>query len=74
MGVTAKPLSYVIHKWPKSMPQYVVGHGRRLGYILELLKHYDGLNVVGNAYDGVGIPDCVRQAKQMAQQIGQKSV
>jgi hypothetical protein len=28
-----------------------------------------GLHVIGNAYDGVGIPDCVRLAEQTAAQI-----
>ena len=66
MGITAAPLFRFVHRWPHSMPQYVVGHEQRQQRIMEHLSRWDGLHLVGNAYDGVGIPDCVRLAKGVA--------
>jgi oxygen-dependent protoporphyrinogen oxidase len=69
MGIEAAPRTSVISRWPDSMPQYVVGHNKRLKRIEECLSSYPGLHLVGNAYDGVGIPDCVRRARETARAI-----
>jgi oxygen-dependent protoporphyrinogen oxidase len=69
MGIDTAPLLSTVHKWPKSMPQYVVGHLDRVREIHEHVAQLEGLHVVGNAYEGVGIPDCVRLAKEAAQRI-----
>jgi oxygen-dependent protoporphyrinogen oxidase len=45
------------------MPQYVVGHEARRKRIAVLVEDEPGLYLVGNAYEGVGIPDCIRLAK-----------
>jgi oxygen-dependent protoporphyrinogen oxidase len=45
------------------MAQYVVGHGDRIGRIRALTP--PGLHLVGNGYDGVGIPDVVAQAARI---------
>jgi protoporphyrinogen/coproporphyrinogen III oxidase len=74
MGVTAQPLFSTVHAWPHSMPQYVVGHGKRQQTITQLQEHYPGLTLVGNAYDGVGIPDCIRIAKNSAKHISKSKV
>ncbi len=42
------------------------GHAARVAKIRERLATIPGLSVVGSAYDGVGIPDCVRQAREIA--------
>jgi protoporphyrinogen/coproporphyrinogen III oxidase len=69
MGIDQPPRFHSVHVWAKSMPQYVVGHGRRRWHIAQALDNCPGLYLVGNAYDGVGIPDCVRMAKQTANAI-----
>ncbi len=71
MGVTSQALSTLVGRWPESMPQYVVGHEKRVGTIRELLAECKGLHLCGNAYDGVGIPDCVRLARQTALKVAQ---
>jgi oxygen-dependent protoporphyrinogen oxidase len=72
MGVTVPPLLSTVYAWPNSMPQYVVGHARRQQEIAQGLETCPGLFLVGNAYDGIGIPDCVRRAEETAKQIFQK--
>lgn len=74
MGIDASPLFHTFYRWPNSMPQYVVGHSRRIQSVYEHLNNYPGLFLVGNSYDGVGIPDCLRHAKQAAQHICARSV
>ena len=74
MNVTAQPLFRTFHRWPNSMPQYVVGHAARVARIFRHLADYPGLFLAGNAFDGVGIPDCLRRAREIAQHIRQGSV
>ncbi|MGZ8614797.1 MAG: protoporphyrinogen oxidase [Actinomycetota bacterium] len=56
-----------IVRWPASMPQYDVGHLERVARIRESLP--PGIVVVGQAYDGVGVPDCVRAANEAAEHL-----
>lgn len=69
MGVNASPRLSMVHAWPDSMPQYIVGHEHRCRNIAAALQDEPGLYLAGNAYGGVGIPDCVRLAKETAKQI-----
>ena len=55
--------------WKESMPQYTLGHEQRLNQIQLSFKKFPNLYVVGNAYRGVGIPDLVEHANQVADQI-----
>lgn len=58
-GVTATPALARVYRWPRSMPQYVVGHLERLERLDQLLRGAPGLLLAGASYRGVGIPDCV---------------
>jgi oxygen-dependent protoporphyrinogen oxidase len=69
MGTCSRAWLTSVHRWPRSMPQYVVGHEARTFRIEEQLSEHKGLHLVGNAYDGVGIPDCVRLARSVSQRI-----
>jgi oxygen-dependent protoporphyrinogen oxidase len=69
MGVSAMPRFSTVYYWPRSMPQYVVGHEARRQRIAALASECTGLHLVGNSYSGVGIPDCVTIAKQTANLI-----
>jgi oxygen-dependent protoporphyrinogen oxidase len=73
MGVTEEPAFTRMSRWPRSMAQYTVGHGRRLEEIEERAGRIPGLGLAGNAYHGIGIPDCVRMGKQAAEQINRRS-
>ena len=63
----AEPEHTSVVRWPGSMPQYEVGHLERVARIRAALPA--GIVVVGQAYDGVGVPDCVRAATQTAERI-----
>jgi protoporphyrinogen/coproporphyrinogen III oxidase len=66
MGIQAEPIFALNHRWPDSMPQYTVGHSARAADIEARVAAVPGLQLVGNAYAGIGIPDCVRSAKAAA--------
>jgi protoporphyrinogen/coproporphyrinogen III oxidase len=69
MGLQAVPVFHSIARWPHSMAQYTVGHERRVDHIEEILRDLPGLHLVGNAYHGIGIPDCIRMGKEAAARI-----
>jgi oxygen-dependent protoporphyrinogen oxidase len=74
MGTNARPLFSTIHRWPDSMPQYVVGHAGRCEKITRLLEEYPGLFLAGNAYDGVGVPDCIRGAQEISKLVVRRRI
>ncbi|MET0801564.1 MAG: protoporphyrinogen oxidase [Actinomycetota bacterium] len=61
------PQHAALVRWPASMPQYEVGHLDRVARVRDALPA--GIVVVGQAYDGVGVPDCVRAADEAAARI-----
>jgi len=69
LGITAPPLFSCLSRHPQSMPQYAVGHLQRVAHIRARLQTHRGLLVAGNAYGGVGIPDCVRSGEEAAEKL-----
>jgi protoporphyrinogen/coproporphyrinogen III oxidase len=60
LGLRAEPLFARVYKWESAMAQYGVGHLERLERIERLRQRLPGLGLAGNAYRGIGVPDCVR--------------
>jgi len=71
MGLEAQPLFHRIYRWPNSLAQYGVGHGQQVAAIRKSLA---GVKVIGNAFDGVGIPDCIKLARQTAAEIRAREI
>lgn len=70
MGITAEPLFCELTQLPRSMPQYPVGHMTNLENLRkQLAEEMPGVELCGGGYDGVGIPDCIRQGKQAAERM-----
>lgn len=69
VGFDAAPMFSRIFRWPRSMAQYTVGHPRRLAEIEARSSAIPGLQLAGNAYTGIGIPDCIRMGKLAAESI-----
>ena len=72
IGVVGDPAREWIHRWPEAMPQYTVGHLERMTSIDALLEGSPGIHLAGSSYRGVGIPDCILQARQIAEGIAAK--
>lgn len=69
LGITAEPLLRRIYTWEKAMPQYNLGHVQRLERIQRQLEFFPGLALAGNAYQGIGIPDCIHSGQLAAEKI-----
>lgn len=65
-GISATPVHAVVHRFPRGMPQYVIGHRDRVARLRAELTPWPGLGVTGAAYGGVGIPDCIADATAAA--------
>jgi len=69
IGLRAEPLFSRVYKWKSAMAQYGVGHLERLERIERLRQQLPGLGLAGNAYRGIGVPDCVRSGREAAKAI-----
>jgi oxygen-dependent protoporphyrinogen oxidase len=56
----------VVRHWPRSLPQYEVGHVARIAQFKLCLPELPGILVVGNSLRGVGLPDLIRDATDAA--------
>ena len=66
IGLRAEPLFARVYKWKSAMAQYSVGHLERLERMERLRQQLPGLALAGNAYRGIGVPDCVRSGREAA--------
>lgn len=69
LGVTGKPQFSKLLRHNQSMPQYHLGHLQLVEEIEQQAAQYPGLELAGNAYRGVGIPDCIHSAEQAAERL-----
>jgi len=69
LGITAEPVLTKAYRWHKANPQYDLGHESRLVAIEQTLERLPGLHVVGAAYRGAGLPDCIQSGTRAAQAI-----
>jgi oxygen-dependent protoporphyrinogen oxidase len=64
VALPERPEASRVVRWPRSMPQYEVGHAERVRAVAGALPA--GIFVAGNAYGGVGVADAVRSANEAA--------
>jgi oxygen-dependent protoporphyrinogen oxidase len=68
-GIKGSPVYKRIFRYDKAIPQYVLGHSRRLEDIEKELSRTKGLYLTGNAYYGVAMNDCIQQGALLAERI-----
>ncbi len=66
LGVTAPAALTRVRRWPRGMPQYLLGHPERVARIESLCGKLAGLYLAGNAFHGVGLPDCIASGERAA--------
>jgi oxygen-dependent protoporphyrinogen oxidase len=69
IGLSGEPALVEITRWPRAIPQYVVGHRDRVARIDELVRRHAGLRLAGNWRGGIAMPDCVRNANCLADEL-----
>ena len=73
LHISAVPELVEIQRWPRAMAQYAVGHAERQQRIKARLATLPGLHLVGNAYDGIGISDCIRLGRGAARELARST-
>ncbi|HEX4022345.1 MAG TPA: protoporphyrinogen oxidase [Acidobacteriaceae bacterium] len=66
LGKLPDPSFTVVRRWPRSLPLYAVGHLERMAELDDRISLLPGLQLIGNAYNGVGLPDLVRSGRAAA--------
>lgn len=66
LGITAEPVFARAFRWDRAIPQYNVGHLARLERIDARVRELRGLHLTGYSYRGIGLNDCVRDARRIA--------
>lgn len=69
LGAQGEPELFQVCRWAGKMPQYHVGHVelvRRIDERAQALPHFA---LAGNAYHGVGVPQCIHSGEQAAEHV-----
>lgn len=69
VGLSGKPIFSQVRRWQKASPQYNLGHLEKVTQIDLEVSKIKGLEVAGNAFHGIGIPDCIRSGNKAAESI-----
>jgi protoporphyrinogen/coproporphyrinogen III oxidase len=69
LGPLPEPQVTVVRRWPRSLPQYSVGHLNRMAELTNRVQALNSLALLGNGYHGVGLPDLIRDARTAARTI-----
>lgn len=70
LGSHAEPRAWRVSRWPRSFPQYRVGHLARVTAIDQQLgRRLPQVALAGASYRGSGIPACITSGRQAAQTL-----
>jgi oxygen-dependent protoporphyrinogen oxidase len=67
--IDGEPMFTMAAHWANTMPQYNVGHRERIREIESLVSAESSLALAGNAFCGVGIPNCIHTGFVAAEKI-----
>jgi len=67
LGIKGEPERSWVFRWENAMPQYTVGHAKKVVRINERLKGLHKVFLAGNYLTGIGIPDCIRNGREAAE-------
>lgn len=66
LGITAVPALSRVYRWRRAFPQFDVGHLERMAAIDRRLERHPGLFLSAAGFRGVGLPDCIGDARGAA--------
>jgi protoporphyrinogen/coproporphyrinogen III oxidase len=69
LGLRGEPAFQLVRRWSRAIPQYELGHGRFVDRAREIERTLPGLRIGGNFLAGVSVPDCIRNATAMAEEM-----
>ena len=71
LGISGNPLLARVYRFERASAQHEVGHLTRVEAIDRILTHKPGLFMTGSGLRGVGIPDCVADARATAKKVSE---
>jgi len=75
LDIDEKPCIAEVSRAHKAIPQYHVGHATKLKHISEITrKHFSQLYLIGPAFSGVSISDCIARAEEIAHTIADQEL
>ncbi len=66
LRIDGSPLLRRVYRWPRANPQYELGHLSRIEAIEHRLARHPALFVTSSGFRGIGIPDCIADARRVA--------
>jgi oxygen-dependent protoporphyrinogen oxidase len=69
LGLSRQPRFARVFRWECALPQYETGHLERVAEAEKLLAELPEIQIVGNSFYGIGIPDCIRSARLAVERI-----
>jgi protoporphyrinogen/coproporphyrinogen III oxidase len=70
MNITMEPEFSFVSRWKDSMPQYMVGHKKRIEAVKkEMINKLPGVFLAGSSFEGIGLPDCVDQGEEAVRNV-----
>ena len=69
IGIRRDPVIRRVYRWERGIPQFTLGHRERRDRIERHAAAHTGLHMVGNAFYGVGLNDCVKMAWNVARKV-----
>jgi len=69
INLSANPIFARIYRWRGAMAQYESGHLARVERIEKRVADIQHLAIAGNAFHGIGVPDCIRSGQHAADKI-----
>jgi oxygen-dependent protoporphyrinogen oxidase len=69
LKLAARPIFARVYRWRGAMAQYEPGHIARVERIEKRVAEIPGLALAGNAYHGIGVPDCIRSGMNAANSL-----
>jgi len=69
LGLDARPTFARTFRWDRAMAQYETGHLERAAAMEKIIAEMPGFHIIGNSFHGIGVPDCIKSARQAVEQI-----
>lgn len=69
MGIRATPTRVRVIRHDRGIPQYNIGHPERVDRIDQAIARLPGLFLCHNAYHGIALNDCAREARRTARRV-----
>jgi len=71
LGISGDPRFARVYRWARANAQHEVGHLARIAAIERALVRHPGLYLTGSGFRGVGIPDCIADARATARHVAE---